>query len=288
MHDPRNHGEKAVVGVGKESCECHRFEDTLGNEVLYVPKSCHHVHTPQKFGFLDGYVKLKRGVHVHITVGGGNFDGHEFCAEFQRLLFHDYLHAWDVHIESPWRESPEGQWYGPVLVPVRQATEDIEGMLLGVLPSVVRLQRLNECLSVSRDVAGRTLGDLVGVLSDGFPDRKSALSTLSGVQVPAVVNERERVDEIVETGAKVVQTIGDYKREAVGDFGQMSKHVLMHLPTMLEFIVPGGVSAGLEDLEDLVAGAIGVVDGPAEPFISCGESFGALVPLPVGNVNDHA
>lgn len=223
--------------------------------------------TPGEGWILNDYVRAKHGVHLHAMFGGGQFDGAEFCAEFQLARFHDDVCARD----TIGGDIPEGEWHGPVFIEVRELAENGERVLLGILPSMVGLKPLNECVSAGWYVENRTLSKLVGELVPSNTDRESATPSLSGVESLPLTASRHGVNEIIETSPKVVNAVADEERKVGRDFSQLRDYIVELLPSLFSFYAPSQVGVSFVDSKDLVFKVMQVVTGHAEPFHCCAQ-----------------
>ena len=134
-------------------------------------------------GFVERYCEQKLFLHLHYCgrglAGMAKLNLREYCATF--------YHAGRSHIKAVQPcsgkkirdvhgnrvRSPSGQMDISMLVNIRHLVNDPEGVTCRILPSVVRLQTLHDCLSVWRDAP-----DLI--TRDGLPLRgRMKLSRLS-------------------------------------------------------------------------------------------------------------
>lgn len=120
--------------------------------VAHLDKHLFDPEPIERRALLEGYVESAFEVHIHCGIRGVlNHDAAcEFCAVFKEAggLNVDQLEPGILPVLKPKATSPEclpGESEFVVLVPVGEAAEDGQWVTLRTLPSLVRLQPLDEC-----------------------------------------------------------------------------------------------------------------------------------------------
>lgn len=220
--------------------------------------------------FAESYEEGRRLVHVHFRVyAGGSDKAGDFCATFERLQ--TVLAVQEVvgtfgGGNAGNKEGKGAGGYNPqvgesVLVLDRKLVKYPEKATESVIPSLVRLQFLDECLRVWVD-APDLLTTLVGSHSPVAENGElQLLSAAFGQRVDADVGDGEFVDEVVERGAEVVQEVPDSEREG-GRYG-FSQFDYEQLLAGLEVeIVDKAIRVFFKPGPDIRLEALQVLDGP--------------------------
>lgn len=175
----------------------------------------------------EQYVQGKIGVHLHIgwkrdrTVSGAGIEENQapnVCALFYRpresgAELRSGGHARSEDFDAKVGPSRIGQDDVPVLVYVRQVAQDSEGVEIAGIPSVVRLQSLDFCLSKRREkghpaLLSFFLGGVVPaerVVANG----ELQLSGPVGGSLPGMLTG-EGVRDIVERTPHAVNNVADH------------------------------------------------------------------------------
>lgn len=162
--------------------------------------------------FAECYEEGRRVLHIHFRVGfTGREIPYDYCAVFNGLPEGLGSKEWGMR----GREKRDGsgcensQVGKPVLVLVRKLVKRPQEMPERFVPSFVRLRSLDECLSV-----GVNAPDLAATLPTAHgpvgKDRKLQRSRATFRQrVDTYVSNSKFVDEVIESGADVVQAVAD-------------------------------------------------------------------------------
>lgn len=208
--------------------------ENFGQDVVVdCPQNLPGVLVGNAGGLIESYVQNRIEIHVHLSIGidGVSAVNREYCVVYNR-----YLEDLKLPVEpdvgdhvSPDLHSSKFVDHGmekAVLVDVRQLAELPEGVCVKAVPSVVRLQTLNDCLHRwidSADLARRRLLEKArastGISAPVFipEDRELgiALEILWSTGQGAVrVGQGE--GQMVERRADVVEDVADYHGELGG------------------------------------------------------------------------
>jgi len=166
----------------------------------------------------EAYAEGWLGLHVHFRAGfvEGGIAG-DWCAAFNKAEDgFDVVNGEVVRNEVGRTHLREKNNMGqPVLVLIRKLVELPQWAAVNPIRSVVRLQTLDNCLRVWRDAPDHALAfarELCAIAEDG--ERRLALDV--GRDPPAVMSEGQFVDEVVEGGPEVVDTVPDDEAEFDG------------------------------------------------------------------------
>ena len=172
--------------------------------------------------FVEGYRKEKRLFHLHcrlVVSRDRHVDFHEYCATFNYAGGPDGV-AMDAGTGGDARDI-KGDFVGrpccevdaPMLVDIRHLSKNPEGVVAEViLPSVVWLQSLDDCLRVwpdspnliaRRSVASPRAVESIRIVHDGEFCRPIVTET---VRVPTV---GDGVDEVIEARSEVIDEVSD-------------------------------------------------------------------------------
>lgn len=218
----------------------------------------------------ESYAEGGCEIHVHFRAGlvNGGVAG-DWCAIFNRKV--DWLdfvgdgafinhegHMRNARVRRNVRQT--------VLVLVGKPVELPEGIVDGtLLPSIVRLQPLDDCFRVWSDAPKHAVEFFQVTVATGGEDRKSRISLDALGYPPLFVNNGEFEGEIVEGGTKVMEAVSNHEAEFVGgrwleDFGPKEL-----LGAISIGFTPSSVRAFFEPKIHFGFKALQVVDRPAEP-----------------------
>lgn len=192
--------------------------------------------------WLEGYAEGRRALHAHLRVrtARSGVSG-DYCALFNRTPI-----DFNVRGAHGYRE-PKGnalrhqerQMGQPMLVNVRKLIENPEGVHGGeAIPSLVRLQVLNDCLRSFGNVLDSVWsGAAVEPIRMSEKDRE-LYSPYHGVGHGApLVSFGQFIDEIVEASSEVVEAVPSYERKCGGrlpnvvDFNELLSALKVELGT---------------------------------------------------------
>jgi hypothetical protein len=159
--------------------------------------------------WVERHVKGELYWHIHVRIRG--VVPHDCCAVLEPSLgrgdFKDELVSigWLTDGITKVRLNDPNLWSDkfPMFVLIREAVENKEKVILRPIDMVVRLQALNECVSVLPHVPEVTFQGHSFVTAGVAEDRKCGLLPPRTGQRPC---------EVVERGAQIVQTVTDYWR----------------------------------------------------------------------------
>ncbi len=209
-------------------------------------------------------------IHVHFRAGlvNGGIAG-DWCAVFNREC------DWLDFISSGASRNPKGQMRDtsegcdvrqPMLVLSGKLVELPEGVVGGTaLPSVVRLQPLDDCFRVWVDAPKHAIEFFQVMVATGSEngERRITLDTLR--QWPAFIRQCQLEGEVVECGAEIMKTVTNDKTQFGGgrwleDFDPKELLSAINLgfgPSSARVFFKPSVHYGLKALQ--------VIERPAEP-----------------------
>ena len=218
----------------------------------------------------EEYVEGQQGVHVHLRVeplsesGVTGRIGRNLCAVFKRTQvdIDGPGQVGRVGNVSPCADSHLGNVRRSMLVHVGKLVQHPEGVRRELIPSIVRLQSLDDCLRSWVDAP-----DFVAT----FPHQPVLVAKDGKLRPPiegvgqgaaSVVRDREFVGEVVERGAEVVETVADDEAELWRDWiGESDVHELLAALTVDMTVV--SVRVSVSPLTNLRLKTVQVAGGPA-------------------------
>lgn len=186
----------------------------------------------------EAYEEGRRLLHIHFRVNTrGDGPAQDFCAVFERLEAGDARHVSGAARNGGYAPATseahrDGEGNGlcgddpqvgePVLVFGRKFVKRPEQIPAPATPSLVRLQFLDECLRLWMDAPELFAAFVIGHGLVAKDRELQPSSAIFGQWADIQIGNSEFVDEVVESGAKVVQVIPDGKREGGRHgFGQL-------------------------------------------------------------------
>lgn len=174
----------------------------------------------------EDYAEGRRSLHAHFRVGSeGDIEFRDYCAIFKRFCgdFGCIEGACVCRDKGNLVRCGYRQMRQPVLVAVRKLSKPPEAAGgYRHVPSVVRLQPLNECPSFGMDAPDHGLTLLVKPVLGSEDGELGVVGDALGHLGP-LVGEREFVGEVVKGASEVVEAVPDDRGERDGrgleDFG---------------------------------------------------------------------
>jgi hypothetical protein len=217
----------------------------------------------------EEYVEGQQGVHVHLRVEalregrGTGLVGCDLCAVFKRTKIDvdGSGQVGSVREVSPSADSDLRDMRRSMFVHVVKLTKHPEGVRRVLIPSIVRLQSLDDCLRSWIDVPDFVTAFALRPFSVA-KDRELG-SSIEGVRQGAtsLMPDSEFVGEIVEGRAEVVEAVPDDEAEACRDwFGEFDVSELLAALTV--DMTDVSVSMSLSPLTNLRVKSVQVVGGP--------------------------
>lgn len=168
----------------------------------------------------ETYAKGGIELHVHFRAGfvNGGIAG-DWCAIFNRS------EDWLDFVDSDTAEDDEGNGLGSEKGNVGQTVLVLDGKLVELpervvgdvlLPSVVRLQPLDDCLRVWVDAPKHAVQFFEVIVATRAEHRKLGVALGTFGQAPALVCQGQLKSEVVESGAKIVKAVSDDEAEFGG------------------------------------------------------------------------
>lgn len=243
-------------------------ENFVGDVVSYPPKGKAAVPPRGCRPLPEGYAEGQEGVHVHLRVetlgksGDAGGIGCNLCAVFVRA-YSDTDAAGQVGRTGEVGEGTDGHLRNvrhSMFVHVGKLVELPEGVRRERIPSVVRLQPLDDCLRVRVDAPDSLLA---GARTHGLGAKDGELRVFDelGRGRVAMTGDNEIVDEIVQSGAEVVETVADDETQLCGDWLRESDvHELLAALAVDMTVV--SVRLSLSPLTNLSVKSVQVMGGP--------------------------
>jgi hypothetical protein len=188
-------------------------------------------------GLLESYKKGSVSFHFHFQesfgrerkfgIVEGNTNAAKYCAVAQFLIPQKHTHGVGVTnpVDKCVMRNGSGQIDGLVLISVVQPCEGYQRLI--TIPSVVRLQTLNECLNLCGRAVKFPSLNLFSKQFCGFSNDEHI-----GCAGSAAVDQYELPKELVKGRADVKQKVTDYNAEAIGRLGETNA-----LDTAIKFFV---------------------------------------------------
>jgi hypothetical protein len=189
-------------------------DDVTLNELTHAIHDGVHFHVHNR-GILERYQQSSLEIHFHFfrlfNEGSMNSDA---CATayFRRRLDSGKLAPGRLvdNCKVSIGSVNGGKRKHPVLINIHELVNDPQGMVVGVrIPTVIRLQSLNDCLRIKRYPAESVSHELSLESFESEADGK-----LIGSGRLPVVSENQLIDDVVKGGTKVVQTFPDEDAKA--------------------------------------------------------------------------
>lgn len=183
-----------------------------------VPNAHERVTEMQKrgrLGLVDHYAMGDIEVHLHFSPleGVGNKQSGHYCAVLHRAVLHGFVpntRVSAVDTDYGCQGDLKNCMDFAVLIDVVQLSQRPEWLRSGVLPSVVRLQGLNDCLYFRGDRV-----EPFGLVGNGIVPNGEADSLWSGRRV-SFIEDRGEPNGVVESPSKILKTV----TEKIGDVRQ--------------------------------------------------------------------
>jgi hypothetical protein len=225
---------QSAVVVGEERGQ---GGDDIVDDVPLYPSKGVGATPPRGYRPLpEEYVEGQQGVHVHLWVeplsdgGGMGSVGCDLCAIFKRTQVdvHGSGQMGRVGKVGPHTDGNLRDVRCSMFVHVAKLVQLPKGVQRKLIPSVVRLQSLDNCLRSWVDAP-----DFVTT----FPRRPFSVAKdgelrlsieRSGQMTTSMMPNSEFVGKVVESGSEVVETVADDEAEHCGDwFGKSNVHDLL-------------------------------------------------------------
>ena len=217
----------------------------------------------------EGYAEGQEGVHVHLRVealsksGGVGGISRNLCAVFVRADIDgngagkmrrvgEIGDGTDSHLRDV-RHS--------MLIHIGKLVELPQGVRRELISSIVRLHPLNDCLRFW--IEAPDFPPMLSGVHDSIPKDQELKSSgeAFGQRVNADVGESEIVDEVVEGGAEVVETVADNEAKLCRDWlGEFDVHELLTAFTI--DMTDVSVRFSLSPLTNFRVKAVQVMGGP--------------------------
>lgn len=212
---PRELGE-----VGNE-----RRQDFVNDPVVDFGQHGLHGRTIDGFWrtFPERYIQGRGALHIHFRPSvGGRVIPQDYCAFYNGAKVGPYGEGVEVgEVDSDGADIKDPQVGESVLVFDRKIVkyrEDVRSRVLSKVPSSVRLQFLDDCLRSWVD-APDCVTAFSGVHRPVGEDREFRSPEVARQRANVQVPDSQLVNEVVQGGAKVVQTIS-------GDSGELRRYRL--------------------------------------------------------------
>lgn len=230
-----------------------------------------HISTPEPVWPVKRYVERKMVCHIHIRASIGDSNAAKLCVRFEAIA--------DKFVVKPWKASmgSGGQgddWRTPVLVDIRQFSEDEERVPLCTIPSVVRLQPLDSCLCVSWQWIDRFAAEVTRERTGRLAQGEEEGALVVGGEGLIGVNGH-RVDEVVQGGPEVVEAVAEDKPETRRDLRDIANRVFDEMPTMFGFRGDRWISIRFSERSQLFIEQLEVMLRPFEPGADSVEAHGS-------------
>jgi hypothetical protein len=214
----------------------------------------------------EAYAEAGVEVHVHFRASfvKGGVAG-DWCAAFNRTPSHEFDFVGNVVAgddESKGLGCEKDEVGQPVLVHVFKLVEPPKGVGLGKLPSRVRLQPLDNCLSTWID-APKHVVEFARILveEDGKP---GVAFDAAGYRSPLVTGNGKFKDEVIEGAPEVVEAVSDNKAKFGGRrVGHFNPYDLLGVVNI--GFTPSSVRAFFDPGSDFGFKAVQVIERSLEP-----------------------
>jgi hypothetical protein len=177
--------------------------------------------------FVERYKKAVLEVHFHIVVTASEGDSvaENMCAVAKvfRPTNGQSAELDTSGVTHQFKRSPmenAGKSEVSVFVDIFEMVQLPEGVVLRNVPSVVRLQTLDNSLCLQRDAAKLVPFNLHNEVVCGFSDWEHIAATRS-----FAISENELPDNIIESGTEVIEKFPENNMKARIDVGEVEKHV---------------------------------------------------------------
>ena len=203
---------------------------------MNVSQDTCQTYTIHNASALESYIQERsKELHVHVAarVGGNSVAIQHLCLAFYKTTIDIHgageddcvsFCAKSIHVHNHRGRMTVGHDQESVLVDVREFVKHPEGIGSKVLPSVIRLQALDDCLrswmnsaNLVEPVTFKHVGSgTEHALRIFVPEDRELTALYDIIGKRAGIFEGKRVNQVVETSSEVVKNVADQKCERIG------------------------------------------------------------------------
>lgn len=234
--------------------------------IANIIKDSYHSFTVHSRGTVESYLQKRIEIHLHFLVGnlGNGAIPDYYCLTFNHCL--DYLNVEEFVIKGePWTKSgsnitDSADEQQAMLVDIREFVQHPKLVAMNILPSLIRLQILDDCLSVWMHAANSSVdSSRVGMFEDG---EFRFLRDICGERA-ARIALRESEGQMVKGPSQIMKDIANQNPKGIiGDRVGLDAYLETIRTSIRVFLIKDMVVATVRPERDLMFQIIQVTTRP--------------------------